>query len=91
MAHVRLRTLGRGAFGTAVLYRREEDNSLVVIKEFDLSLAAEKTRTLVRQGIMRILRQRDGKICNDQSRTTTQSVKEQKRKKWSRQKHTRET
>lgn len=47
MAHVKLRTLGRGAFGTAILYRREDDRSLVVIKEFDLTHTAEKTRAQV--------------------------------------------
>jgi hypothetical protein len=40
--------LGRGAFGTAILYRREDDKSLVVIKEFDLTHTAEKTRAQVR-------------------------------------------
>ncbi len=32
-AYIPVRILGRGAFGEAVLYRRLEDNSLVVWKE----------------------------------------------------------
>ena len=32
-AYIPVRVLGRGAFGEAVLYRRLEDNSLVVWKE----------------------------------------------------------
>ena len=36
-AYIPVRVLGRGAFGEAVLYRRLEDNSLVVWKEVALS------------------------------------------------------
>lgn len=32
-SYIPIRVLGRGAFGEAVLYRRLEDNSLVVWKE----------------------------------------------------------
>nr|XP_060614433.1 serine/threonine-protein kinase Nek9 [Anolis sagrei ordinatus] len=39
-----IRTLGRGAFGEATLYRRTEDDSLVVWKEVDLTRLSEKER-----------------------------------------------
>ncbi|XP_028398483.1 serine/threonine-protein kinase Nek9-like isoform X3 [Dendronephthya gigantea] len=42
--YILVRTLGRGAFGEANLYRKIEDNSLVVWKEVDLSKADEKER-----------------------------------------------
>ncbi|XP_046848737.1 serine/threonine-protein kinase Nek9-like [Xenia sp. Carnegie-2017] len=42
--YILVRTLGRGAFGEANLYRKIEDNSLVVWKEIDLSKANEKER-----------------------------------------------
>lgn len=42
--YTRIRTLGRGAFGEAVLYRKTEDNVLVVVKEVNLSRASEKER-----------------------------------------------
>ena len=45
--HVKVRFLGRGAFGTAVLYRRDEDSALVVVKEFDLTFTAERVRAQV--------------------------------------------
>ncbi|CAP24776.2 Protein CBR-NEKL-1 [Caenorhabditis briggsae] len=32
----RIRTVGKGAFGSAVLYRRKEDSSLVIIKEINM-------------------------------------------------------
>ncbi|EYB93008.1 hypothetical protein Y032_0187g1116 [Ancylostoma ceylanicum] len=32
----RIRTVGKGAFGCAVLYRRKEDSSLVIIKEINM-------------------------------------------------------
>lgn len=71
MAHVKLRTLGRGAYGTAVLYRREDDNALVVIKQFDLSATADRTRALVR---VRQSRQQDP------HQSTKKRKKEKKRK-----------
>ncbi|XP_048340893.1 serine/threonine-protein kinase Nek9 isoform X1 [Sphaerodactylus townsendi] len=39
-----IRNLGRGAFGEATLYRRTEDDSLVVWKEVDLTRLSEKER-----------------------------------------------
>ncbi|XP_061467762.1 serine/threonine-protein kinase Nek9 isoform X2 [Rhineura floridana] len=39
-----IRVLGRGAFGEATLYRRTEDDSLVVWKEVDLTRLSEKER-----------------------------------------------
>ncbi|KAL5006799.1 hypothetical protein ScPMuIL_015605 [Solemya velum] len=39
-----VRVLGRGAFGEAVLYRKTEDNSLVVWKEVNLGRLSEKVR-----------------------------------------------
>ena len=41
-SYEKIRTLGRGAYGTAVLYRKKDDDSLVVLKEItilDLSAA----------------------------------------------------
>lgn len=32
----RIRTVGKGAFGTAVLYRKKDDDSLVVLKEINM-------------------------------------------------------
>ncbi|KAM4898749.1 serine/threonine-protein kinase Nek9 isoform 4-T4 [Sylvia borin] len=42
--YIPIRTLGRGAFGEATLYRRTEDDSLVVWKEVDLTRLSEKER-----------------------------------------------
>ncbi|XP_072313887.1 serine/threonine-protein kinase Nek9 isoform X2 [Eucyclogobius newberryi] len=42
--YIPIRILGRGAFGEATLYRRTEDNSLVVWKEIDLNALSEKER-----------------------------------------------
>uniref|UniRef100_T1J9T1 non-specific serine/threonine protein kinase n=1 Tax=Strigamia maritima TaxID=126957 RepID=T1J9T1_STRMM len=35
-AYEKIRTVGKGAFGTAVLYRRVEDDTMVVIKEINM-------------------------------------------------------
>ncbi|XP_056282917.1 serine/threonine-protein kinase Nek9 [Pseudoliparis swirei] len=42
--YIPIRILGRGAFGEATLYRRTEDNSLVVWKEVELNSLNEKER-----------------------------------------------
>uniref|UniRef100_A0A8C5BGF8 non-specific serine/threonine protein kinase n=1 Tax=Gadus morhua TaxID=8049 RepID=A0A8C5BGF8_GADMO len=42
--YIPIRILGRGAFGEATLYRRTEDNSLVVWKEVELNCLSEKER-----------------------------------------------
>uniref|UniRef100_A0A7N8XM30 non-specific serine/threonine protein kinase n=1 Tax=Mastacembelus armatus TaxID=205130 RepID=A0A7N8XM30_9TELE len=42
--YIPIRILGRGAFGEATLYRRTEDNSLVVWKEVDLNSLSDKER-----------------------------------------------
>uniref|UniRef100_A0A667Y508 non-specific serine/threonine protein kinase n=1 Tax=Myripristis murdjan TaxID=586833 RepID=A0A667Y508_9TELE len=42
--YIPIRVLGRGAFGEATLYRRTEDNSLVVWKEVDLNCLSDKER-----------------------------------------------
>ncbi|XP_051879694.1 serine/threonine-protein kinase Nek9 isoform X3 [Pristis pectinata] len=42
--YIPVRVLGRGAFGEATLYRRTEDNSLVVWKEIDLARLSERER-----------------------------------------------
>ncbi|KAJ8290465.1 hypothetical protein GJAV_G00013180 [Gymnothorax javanicus] len=42
--YIPIRILGRGAFGEATLYRRTEDNSLVVWKEVELDCLMEKDR-----------------------------------------------
>ncbi|CAL8272583.1 unnamed protein product [Merluccius merluccius] len=42
--YIPIRILGRGAFGEATLYRRTEDNSLVVWKEVELNCLSEKDR-----------------------------------------------
>ncbi|XP_041828862.1 serine/threonine-protein kinase Nek9 isoform X3 [Melanotaenia boesemani] len=42
--YIPIRILGRGAFGEATLYRRTEDNLLVVWKEVDLNSLSEKER-----------------------------------------------
>ncbi|ELT98381.1 hypothetical protein CAPTEDRAFT_123865 [Capitella teleta] len=44
MAYIPVRVLGQGAFGRAVLYRKMEDNSLVVWKEVELTKLSEKER-----------------------------------------------
>ncbi|XP_064621666.1 serine/threonine-protein kinase Nek9-like isoform X2 [Lineus longissimus] len=43
-SYIPVRVLGKGAFGEAVLYRKTEDNSLVVWKEVDLAKLSEKER-----------------------------------------------
>ncbi|XP_076833876.1 serine/threonine-protein kinase Nek9 isoform X2 [Brachyhypopomus gauderio] len=42
--YIPIRVLGKGAFGEATLYRRTEDNSLVVWKEIDLNCLSDKKR-----------------------------------------------
>ncbi|XP_062902148.1 serine/threonine-protein kinase Nek9 isoform X1 [Mobula hypostoma] len=42
--YIPVRVLGRGAFGEATLYRRTEDDSLVVWKEIDLARLSERER-----------------------------------------------
>ncbi|KAL3968999.1 homeobox protein NOBOX [Sarotherodon galilaeus] len=42
--YIPIRILGRGAFGEATLYRRTEDNCLVVWKEVDLNSLSDKER-----------------------------------------------
>ncbi|XP_051579148.1 serine/threonine-protein kinase Nek9 [Myxocyprinus asiaticus] len=42
--YIPIRVLGKGAFGEATLYRRTEDNSLVVWKEIDLNNLSDKKR-----------------------------------------------
>ncbi|KAG5265945.1 hypothetical protein AALO_G00248110 [Alosa alosa] len=42
--YIPIRILGKGAFGEATLYRRTEDNSLVVWKEVDLNCLSDKKR-----------------------------------------------
>ena len=47
--YTKVQQLGKGSFGVATLYRRCDDvNSLVVVKEFDLSNTPRKTR---REGV----------------------------------------
>ncbi|KAL8568793.1 hypothetical protein ACOMHN_000076 [Nucella lapillus] len=43
-SYVFVRALGRGAFGEAVLYRKTNDNSLVVWKEVNLAILSDKAR-----------------------------------------------
>ncbi|XP_059375469.1 serine/threonine-protein kinase Nek9 [Carassius carassius] len=42
--YIPIRVLGKGSFGEATLYRRTEDNSLVVWKEIDLNCLSDKKR-----------------------------------------------
>ncbi|XP_066280526.1 serine/threonine-protein kinase Nek9-like isoform X2 [Branchiostoma lanceolatum] len=42
--YIPVKVLGRGAFGEAILYRKTEDNSLLVWKEVDLTRLSEKER-----------------------------------------------
>ncbi|XP_018009884.1 serine/threonine-protein kinase Nek8-like [Hyalella azteca] len=52
-----IRTVGKGAFGTAVLYRRKDDDTLVIIKEInmlDLS-AAERQLSLNEVNVLAML------------------------------------
>ncbi|KAM8834350.1 serine/threonine-protein kinase Nek9 [Synchiropus picturatus] len=42
--YIPIRILGRGSFGEATLYRRTEDNSLVVWKEVDLNSLSDRER-----------------------------------------------
>ncbi|XP_017332175.1 serine/threonine-protein kinase Nek9 [Ictalurus punctatus] len=42
--YIPIRVLGKGAFGEATLYRRTEDNSLVVWKEIELTGLSDKKR-----------------------------------------------
>ncbi|KAG7260731.1 hypothetical protein CRUP_026888 [Coryphaenoides rupestris] len=55
--YIPIRILGRGAFGEATLYRRTEDNSLVVWKEVELNCLSDKERRDVMNeiGILSIL------------------------------------
>jgi NIMA (never in mitosis gene a)-related kinase len=46
-----VRSLGRTAFGEVVLYRRVEDDSLIVWKEIDLSGATDKELCLVKKEV----------------------------------------
>ena len=56
-SYIPLRVLGKGAFGQAVLYRRPDDNSLVVWKETDLPKVSdeEKDQTFNEVDILSLL------------------------------------
>ena len=56
-AYIPLKVLGKGAFGQAVLYRKPDDNSLVVWKEIDLPKVSdeEKDRSLNEVDILSLL------------------------------------
>ncbi|XP_034248266.1 serine/threonine-protein kinase Nek8-like [Thrips palmi] len=59
--YVKVRTVGKGAFGTAVLYRKEPEGSLVVIKQvpvLELS-AAERVRALNEARVLALLSHRN--------------------------------
>ena len=47
----KIRTVGRGTFGAAVLYRRKEDNMFVVLKEISMIGLQEKEKGLVRSEV----------------------------------------
>lgn len=42
----KIRTVGKGAFGTAVLYRKKDDDSLVILKEINMSELNSQERQL---------------------------------------------
>ncbi|XP_077970155.1 uncharacterized protein LOC120331911 [Styela clava] len=42
----KIRMVGKGAFGTAVLYRKKDDNSLVILKEINMSELNSQERQL---------------------------------------------
>ncbi|KAF2367178.1 Protein kinase domain [Trinorchestia longiramus] len=52
-----IRTVGKGAFGTAVLYRRKEDDTLVIIKEINMLdlTAAERQLSLNEVNVLAML------------------------------------
>ncbi|XP_052128359.1 serine/threonine-protein kinase Nek8-like [Frankliniella occidentalis] len=59
--YVKVRTVGKGAFGTAVLYRKEPEGSLVVIKQvpvLELS-ATERVRALNEARVLALLSHRN--------------------------------
>ncbi|KAJ1527849.1 hypothetical protein ONE63_007789 [Megalurothrips usitatus] len=59
--YVKVRTVGKGAFGTAVLYRKEPEGALVVIKQvavLELS-AAERVRALNEARVLALLSHRN--------------------------------
>ncbi|CAJ0964098.1 unnamed protein product, partial [Mesorhabditis belari] len=47
----RIRVVGKGAFGAAVLYRRREDESLVIIKEISMHQLAATERQLAKNEV----------------------------------------
>ena len=47
----KIRTVGRGSFGAAVLYRRKGDNMFVVLKEISMSELQENEKELVRSEV----------------------------------------
>ena len=51
----KIRVVGKGAFGSAVLYRRKEDGSLVVIKEVDMHALSAQERTLALNEVARLV------------------------------------
>lgn len=42
----KIRTVGKGSFGSAVLYRRKDDDSLVIIKETNITELSQNERQL---------------------------------------------
>lgn len=44
--YTRVRVVGKGSFGVAILYRRSESNILVVLKQINLSELSESEREL---------------------------------------------
>uniref|UniRef100_A0A915IFI9 Protein kinase domain-containing protein n=1 Tax=Romanomermis culicivorax TaxID=13658 RepID=A0A915IFI9_ROMCU len=46
LSYEKIRTVGKGAFGSAVLYRRKDDDSLVIIKEINMHDLNAKNRQM---------------------------------------------
>ena len=42
----KIRTVGKGAYGAAVLYRKKDDDSLVILKEINMMELSKTERTL---------------------------------------------
>ena len=42
----KIRTVGKGAYGAAVLYRKKDDDSLVILKEINLMELSKTERSL---------------------------------------------
>ena len=62
----KIKVVGKGAYGTAVLYRKKDDDSLVVLKEINLLELTKAERTLAMNEVCVMVREEDPVITQEE-------------------------